>query len=754
MSPKLLTALLLCAAAPCLGQGDAADCATAIQATGVAVDREAGELELELLALGPDCLPLDALTPGDVRVTERVGEGPPREVAIRSLRRSPKYDTIDLRGEALEVLFVVDVGAGSNPGIAAEVIGAFLRLADTAGVRFGLLPFAAAAGAESRLGASALLAQARALPRGDRPAHLHGVLVDVARRLGDRPGRHLVVVVSSGTNAPPDYGRLPRLPPGEREVYEAIARVPDLYLFAIGTRAEAASSLLRELPRHTAAGQDDYATARLPPGLRALLGPERHLVASHTASLLPADAEFRGRQRAYALTDLRAPGTEPSIVGLRSGSYNDRFVLGGRRRRTAWVPPTLVGLAGVAGLLAVFFFAVPAIRERRFLRDHVEAYAPEPGRQLLDPLTREPIPAGEDVVTVCARTVPLQTWRDCGNQCPHYPGCTSNNLQCKGEGQGRNPNFFALQGDNRRLNWIWFGTVGGLVGWVLYALAASLLPGFSTAGTLVRDGLLGACFGTGLTLMLAVMEERSQSRRISGRRIALRTAIGAVVATATFGGSYLLLEYDVVRAPALAAVPAWLFFGLGLGAVLTIRSSIDERRGLLGGLAVGLVGFLVYWAVGEVFGTDRVAQVISLLICGGLLGGVLDTVVQLAETYEMEYVSPVNYQRRVPLSKWLRNGWSIVIGSQPGSQVYVKWPDEDVLPEHAQLSMDGGRVFLLPQGETLVNDRIVNGLKSVRLESGDTIQLGRRGQTRMRFWANATQADPTQADPTQADPTR
>ena len=731
----LLSLASWCATAQSGGGGS---CTAAVQLTAAEVDRAAGVLELEVLARDADCQPIGDLRPEDLRIAERVGEGPEREVAVRAVRFSPRYDTVDLRTAPFEVLFLVDIGQGSNPGVAARLIEQFVRLQDTMGISYRLLPFAATPGEEIGLSASRLVERVGALRPGSRPAHLHGAVVDAARRLQDREGRQLVVLISSGTNVPPDYGNLPRLPPGEREVYEAVSRLPDLYLFTVATQEQGAD-LLQELPRHTVSPQDDYAIGRLPPGLTALFGRDRQLIASHVLEVATAVPEFRGLERQYTLTDRQRPAAPSTSVSLRSGSYNDRFVLGARQDSAAWVPPTLVGLAGVAGLLAAFFFLVPVVRRQQFERQHVVPYTPQPGRQVLDPLTREPIPAGEEVVNVCAQVVPLRTWRDCGDQCPHYPGCTSNTLQCAGAGQGANPNFFALQGDNRRLNWIWFGAVGGLVGWILYALVAGLLPGFATAGTLVRDGLLGACFGTGLTLMLAVMEERSQSRRISPGRILLRTVLGALVATATFGGSYLLLEYNVLRAPVLAAAIAWLLFGLGLGIVLTVRSTIDERRGLLGGLLAGIVGFVVYWVIGELAGTDRIAKVVSLLVSGALLGLVLDTVVQLAEAYEMEYIAPANYQRRVPLSKWLRNGWDIVIGTQPGSQVYVKWPDEDVLPEHAQLRMDGGRVYLLPQGETLVNGRIVNGQKRTQLQNGDTIQLGRRGHTQMRFWAEATQ---------------
>jgi hypothetical protein len=184
----------------------------------------------------------------------------------------------------------------------------------------------------------------------------------------------------------------------------------------------------------------------------------------------------------------------------------------------------------------------------------------------------------------------------------------------------------------------------------------------------------------------------------------------------------------------VAAAISWLAFGLGLGTVLSLRSSIDVRRGVVGGVLAGLVGFVVYVLFEQWLSADLVGKVISLLATGALLGLVLDTVVKLAEHYEIEYIAPSNYRRRVPLSKWLKNEWSIMIGSQPGSQVYVKWPDEEVLPEHAQIRLEGGRVYLVPQGETLINGQIINGEKRTQLEDGDLIQLGRRGLTQMRFW--------------------
>ncbi|MEM9260208.1 MAG: FHA domain-containing protein, partial [Bacteroidota bacterium] len=481
-------------------------------------------------------------------------------------------------------------------------------------------------------------------------------------------------------------------------------------------------------------------------GVADIFVTDRRLISSHLIEIKTLVPEIRGRERTYTLKNLATPGGEPSSIAKRFGSESNKFTLGRREGKTKWLIPSLVGIIGVGLLLAIFAFVVPLLRSKRFEQKYVVPYVPRPGRQILDPMTREPITPGEPVVNICAMVVPLQTWNDCGGQCPHYSGCTNNNLQCKGEGRGESTKFFSLNGVNRRLNWVWFGACGGVLGWLIYALvgglgeeaiakvADTLAHLNDDADTLVRDSLLGACFGLGLTFMLAWMEERAQSRKKSWPRIIGRALLGGLWATAAFGGGYLLLEGSIITAPILAAAISWVLFGVGLGFILSLKSSIDHQRGLLGGLLAGVVGFLIYWISSGLFDTSLIPKVLSLLVAGGLLGLVLDTVVKLAESYEKEYVSPENYRRNVPLSKWLKSDWEIQIGSQPGSQVYVKWPDESVLPEHAVMKMEDGRVFLLPQGETLVNGKIINGSKRTQLASGDTIQLGRRGITTMRFW--------------------
>ena len=751
--PAVTLALLLLLSCDATAQGRFCD--PGIQLVNATANREGGFVALNILARGSDCQPVTGLQAGDVRVTEKVGDDQEREVEIVRFLSSVTYDSLDMSREQVEVLFLVESADAARLSGSLDMIRTFLQRHRTANGTYRIQTFADQLGPSLPLDPQdpeRVIGKLRA--SGGQP-RLYASLLEALHQRDTISRKQLLFLFSTGRNVEADYSGRPRLPARPEDVFDAVETFGNaLYLFTVANSGAVSDEeagtgtyqgFLRQLPAKTPVADDGYAAGRLPEGVAAIFGADRRLVTTHTVEIKTADPVFTGRRRQYSLVETDLAEADTSYAFLTLGSFNDPVRLGEVREALSWFAPTLFGLLGIGGLLALFYFVVPQIRRYRFRSSHVVPYVSQPGRHVVDPMTREPIRNGEPVVNVCAMVVPLQTWKDCGDQCPHYPGCTNNNLQCSGAGRGQSLNFFALHGINRRLNWIWFGALGGFLGWTLYALLggagdtlisriASNLEGYRNAETLLREAVIGACFGIGMTLMLAVMEERSQSRRISVRRILLRTLLGGVAATLAFGGGFLILESGLLDRPVWAAAISWMVFGVSLGLVLTVRSTIDRRRGVLGGLFSGIIGFLVYWLSQELLGGDLIPKVVSLLITGALLGLVLDTVVKLAENYEIEYVSPANYHRKVPLSKWLKNSWDIIVGTQPGSQVYIKWPDENVLPEHARIKLEGGRVFLYPQGETLVNGQIIHGQKRIQLQSGDMLQLGRRSQTQMRFW--------------------
>ncbi|WP_116106510.1 FHA domain-containing protein [Lewinella sp. IMCC34191] len=740
---------------PCFLSAQGTPCDPQIQLVSANADRQSGFVALQVLARGPDCGPIKQLEAGDLRINERIGDQIPQDISIVQVIDSVVYDTLNMNQDSVEVLFLVDASEKAQLPASLDMIRTFLERHNKARGTYSIQLFSDKLQPPIPIDPARPMDALRPIRVRSGQPHLYGALLSVLQQRQNAENKQLIFLFSGGESIAPDYGGRPRLPPTQDHVYRAAEALGNkLYLFTISNIGEseleaetdgAPGAFLRQLPLKTPVGDDGHARGSLPDGVEQIFGSGRRLAISHVVMVKPQDLVFSGRTRAYGLVDAHRVDADTSYATFSMGSFNDPVRIGELRQAVSWFGPTLFGLLGVGGLLAIFYFVVPQIRRRQFRHAHVVPYVSQPGRHVLDPMTREPIRTGEPVVNICSMVVPLQTWKDCGDQCPHYPGCTNNNIQCSGAGRGQSLNFFALHGVNRRLNWIWFGALGGFAGWVLYALiagagrnwlaaAAEGLSAYQNAETLLREAVIGACFGLGMTLMLAIMEERSQSRRISVRRILLRTLLGGLAATVAFGGGFLLLESDVVGSPIVSAAISWTIFGVALGFVLTLRSTIERRRGLLGGLVSGVIGFLVYWLSQEFLGTDLIPKVISLLISGALLGLVLDTVVKLAENYEIEYVSPANYHRKVPLSKWLKSSWDIMIGTQPGSQVYIKWPDENVLPEHARIKLEGGRVYLYPQGETLVNGQIIHGQKRVQLQSGDTLQLGRRSTTQMRFW--------------------
>ena len=128
--------------------------------------------------------------------------------------------------------------------------------------------------------------------------------------------------------------------------------------------------------------------------------------------------------------------------------------------------------------------------------------------------------------------------------------------------------FFRPTGHNRPLNWVWFGALGGFIGWLLFAVvdwftrngwgglgryAERLMRQVSegaSAESLVEDSLIGACFGSGLILLLSIMEERTQPDMFNYQRIALRTIIGALLSLMVFGLGFLLQASWPDRLPA------------------------------------------------------------------------------------------------------------------------------------------------------------------------------------------------------------
>ena len=127
------------------------------------------------------------------------------------------------------------------------------------------------------------------------------------------------------------------------------------------------------------------------------------------------------------------------------------------------------------------------------------------------------------------------------------------------------------------------------------------------------------------------------------------------------------------------------------------------------------------------------------------MGALIVSVVYQKGDFALEFISPAKFQRTVPISKWLKAGLEVNIGSDPSSHVFIKWQDNQVAYLHAVLSYQAGTgVILRAMEEVLVNNSVLAPNKTTKLRDGDLIQLGKDSITRLQFIE--TSIDPDDPD--------
>ena len=394
----------------------------------------------------------------------------------------------------------------------------------------------------------------------------------------------------------------------------------------------------------------------------------------------------------------------------------------------SWPDIVVIGLLIVSVFLLVLSEGTSLYKRLIFRMKYVKPYREVkiPKVTKHDPMTNDPFRDDELVVVRCRMMTSLDTWKFNNHQCMDYPDCMHSANPCQdGETSTGHEKFFSQKGIYKKLNWLWLGSLGGVIAGITWIAFRGIDTG------ILSQVILGLMLGLTLATALAYAEERGQGRAFSWIRVALRGITGAAVGLVLFslggfvaksiGGGYALQLFT------------WLLFGAALGYVLSLNSSILALRGILAGLAGSFVGFNIYYLLLLQFQNDSLAIVLSLICFGGIMAIIMVTVINRLEDFELEVLSPPEFRRNIPISKWLKQQIDIFVGTDLGNYVCVKWRDEEVLPQHVQLSYDKAHVYIEPLGETLLNGRRIPIHKKVPLKDGDVLQLGRESVSRMQY---------------------
>lgn len=444
--------------------------------------------------------------------------------------------------------------------------------------------------------------------------------------------------------------------------------------------------------------------------------------------------DYHQEKRTYIITWKSLPDAK---TGLRTTlaratteeDWNALKAFSLTRERSFW---DLGALAAFILLLLLLLFSevFPIFKIWGFKRRYVFPYSQiqKTGERKLNPITGQPLMPNEMVVRMCDReicAVPYKTWKRRNYQCLHCPE------NCDGNANIWSREFFTQKGGARRYNWIWFGATGGALAGLLFLVGKIGLAEYLTEE--LENILLGFSMGFGLLLMLSWVEEIGQGRGVSIGRIALRTLMGATIGSLLFFGLSRLGDSNL-----LGAV-TWVLFCLLAGLILSFHSSISWQRGLLSGAIAGLVSGLIYYIIPILFPNPEASlvKVITLLFAGGILGQGLLQVVRQLDKIELQVISPA-YRNGVvfALDNFLKAGKNILIGTDmKAATVRVKWEDDHVLARHAEMKMSNNKVFIRPLGEAeiWIDDTQLQNGKSLQINGGEMIRLGRQGKTVFKY---------------------
>jgi len=387
----------------------------------------------------------------------------------------------------------------------------------------------------------------------------------------------------------------------------------------------------------------------------------------------------------------------------------------------------MLGALVLSLLLLILSEMVPIFRKRQFEKEYVSAYSnvQKTDERLRHPITEEYIRPNEELVVMCSREecrVPYEIWKKRNYKCMYFPE------KCNGSANIGTKQFFQQAGFFKKMNWFWFGALGGLIAWVFtYSMdETSLGEQAQFAGLPMGIGL-----GLGLTFMLTLVDELG--RDVSVVSLLLKTSLGGIAAGSLF---YIATNLGITDS-ALGTALTWVTFCVILGAILSIKSSIFWLRGVLSGLIAGLASGLIYWLFANLLSEAELVKMVTFLLLGSVLGWGIIQVVRRLDKIELELQAPSERSGLTfPLDKWLNNGEKIIIGKDiKRSNVRVKWDDDYVLPAHAELSMKDNMVYIKPleEAEIWVNDNLLTNEKSKIIKGGDRIRLSRIGPTVFKY---------------------
>ncbi|MEZ5198053.1 MAG: hypothetical protein R2764_17190 [Bacteroidales bacterium] len=412
-------------------------------------------------------------------------------------------------------------------------------------------------------------------------------------------------------------------------------------------------------------------------------------------------------------------------------------------------------IAGIVFLLVVMIIIqliIPLIKNKIFSIKHIKKYRPAENEIRKEcPYCGDPMNAGEAVVMKCKHIVHKACWGDFGHVCPEY------GQNCN---EGKQDYFdisdpFSKRNKKYYLKWVLYGLISGFLSWFLYMLlkdtgVAQILgsgivnmiaPNLTDEGSraLFIDKissilLIGSLMGFFLTGFFSYIEEFRQKNIAIMGKIFLRAFLGFIFGFISFslGSIVLILLKKDYTSIGFDWIP-WIIFGMSIGLVLSIRTTIVWKHGLLGGLiSIIFCFFTLYLMVGDL---GYPALLIGFMIYGGGLGFSIATVRSTAEQYFLKILQGKKHEETIPVHKWMsfQGGHNeVYIGSGFVCEIQMNWEKDNpaIAEKHAKMFINSVRnvpvIISLEEGKsTVFDDRTdMKPGQEYDLFNGNTFKIG------------------------------
>ena len=460
----------------------------------------------------------------------------------------------------------------------------------------------------------------------------------------------------------------------------------------------------------------------------------------------PKDKTYQGYERNLTLEITDPDSKHGKAVGsvpYGLGSTTQPLTVG---KGSIWGKMLIGLIAGLIFLLVVMIIIqliIPLIKNQIFTIKYVKKYKPAENEIRKEcPYCGDPINKGDPIVVKCKHIVHKVCWGDFGHVCPEY-GQNCND--------GKQDYFditdpFSTKNKIYYLKWVFYGLIGGFITWLFFLLLKDtglikniayktlkwISPNISDESiiNLFIDKisplmLIGILMGLFLTFFFAYVEEFRRKTMIIMSHILLRGVVGGFVGFLSFyiGCIILILLKQYHTSYAFDWIP-WVIFGSSLGLVLSVKSTIVWKHGVIGGLIAIIFAFIVLFFMVRDLGYQ--ALLIGFMLYGAGLGFSISTVRSAAEQYFLKIIEGKKHEETIPVHKWMsfQGGHNeVYIGAGFSCEIQMNWEknNPEIADRHAKMYINTSRN--IPVIVSIENEKLTTYDERIEMEPGKEYDL-------------------------------